>query len=239
MDNEVRINKYIADAGICSRRNADKLIEDGKVTVNGVIATSGMKVTKKDEVIVDGKPVKGADSKVYLLFNKPVGIVCTADKKEKNNIIDYIHYQTRIMYAGRLDKESEGLMLMTNDGDLIDALMRAKNAHEKEYIVTVDSPIDKNFIYEMRNGVYLEELDVTTRKCKAVMIDNRTFRITLTEGHNRQIRRMCEALSRNVVSLKRVRIVNLELSDLAVGKYRNVTREELKELFSKINYSRK
>lgn len=233
---EIRINKYIADAGICSRRNADKLIADGKVTINGVVAESGMKVSKKDKVIVDGKPIKGADSKVYLLFNKPVGIVCTADKKEKNNIIDYIHYQTRIMYAGRLDKESEGLMLMTNDGELIDALMRAKYAHEKEYIVTVNSPIDKNFIYEMRNGVYLEELDVTTRKCKATIIDGRTFRITLTEGHNRQIRRMCEALGKEVISLKRVRIVNLLLGELAVGKYRNLTREELKTLFTSINY---
>lgn len=233
---EIRINKFIADAGICSRRNADKLIEDGKVSVNGQVATSGMKVTKKDKIIVDGKPIKGADSKVYLLFNKPIGIVCTADKKEKNNIIDYINYKTRIMYAGRLDKESEGLMLMTNDGDLIDALMRARNAHEKEYIVTVNQPIDKNFIYEMRNGVYLEELDVTTRKCKATIIDGRTFRITLTEGHNRQIRRMCEALGKDVISLKRVRIVNLLLADLAVGKYRNLTREEMKTLFSAINY---
>jgi len=193
---EVRINKFIADAGICSRRNADKLIEEGKVLVNGNPASSGMKVTSKDKITVDGKPVKGADSKVYLLFNKPIGVVCTSDKKEKHNIIDYINYQTRIMYAGRLDKESEGLMLMTNDGDLIDALMRARNAHEKEYIVTVNSPIDKNFIYEMRNGVYLEELDVTTRKCKAAIIDGRSFRITLTEGYNRQIRRMCEALGK-------------------------------------------
>ena len=233
---EIRINKYIADAGICSRRNADKLIAEGKVFVNDVVAESGMKVTKKDKIVVDGKAIKGADSKVYLLFNKPVGIVCTADKKEKKNIIDYINYQTRIMYAGRLDKDSEGLMLMTNDGDLIDALMRAKNAHEKEYIVTVNSPIDKNFIYEMRNGVYLEELDVTTRKCKATIIDGRTFRITLTEGHNRQIRRMCEALGKEVVSLKRVRIVNLLLGELAVGKYRNLTREEMKTLFSSINY---
>ena len=233
---EVRINKYIADAGICSRRAADKLIEDAKVIVNGKPVTSGTKVTKKDTVIVDGKTIKGADSKVYLLFNKPVGIVCTADKKEKKNIIDYINYQTRIMYAGRLDKDSEGLMLMTNDGDLIDSLMRAKNAHEKEYIVEVKSPIDKNFIYEMRNGVYLEELDVTTRKCKATIINSRSFRITLTEGHNRQIRRMCEALGNDVTSLKRVRIVNLLLGDLAVGKYRNLTREEMKTLFSAINY---
>lgn len=238
MENEVRINKYIADAGICSRRNADKLIEEGKVTVNGVIAQSGVKVTRKDTVVVDGKEIKGADSKVYLLFNKPVGIVCTSDKREKNNIIDYMHYQTRIMYAGRLDKDSEGLMLMTNDGDLIDALMRARNAHEKEYIVKVADPIDKNFIYELRNGIYLEELDVTTRKCKATMIDNKSFRITLTEGHNRQIRRMCEALGNEVVELKRVRIVNLVLGDLAVGKYRNLTKEEAKLLFEKIGYKK-
>jgi len=238
MDNEVRINKYIADAGICSRRNADKLIEEGKVFVNGKVAVSGIKVTKKDNVIVDGKEIKGADSKVYLLFNKPVGIVCTSDKKDKNNIIDYIHYQTRIMYAGRLDKDSEGLMLMTNDGDLIDALMRAKNAHEKEYVVSVKNPIDKNFIYELRGGIYLEELNVTTRKCKATMIDNKTFRITLTEGHNRQIRRMCEALGNEVVSLKRVRIVNLTLGELAIGKYRNLTREEANTLFDKINYKK-
>ena len=236
METEVRINKYIADAGICSRRNADKLIEQGKVLVNGKTAESGQRVTKKDEIIVDGKKIKGADSKVYLLFNKPVGVVCTADKKDKNNIIDYMHYHTRIMYAGRLDKESEGLMLMTNDGDLIDSLMRAKNAHEKEYLVEVKSPIDKNFIYEMRNGVYLEELDVTTRKCKATLINSRSFRITLTEGHNRQIRRMCETLGNEVVSLKRVRIVNLLLDDLAVGKYRNLTREEMKTLFHAINY---
>ena len=236
MESEVRINKYIADAGVCSRRAADKLIEEKRVTVNGKIAESGLKVTKKDEVLIDGKQIKGADSKVYLLFNKPVGIVCTADKKEKKNIIDYINYKTRIMYAGRLDKESEGLMLMTNDGDLIDALMRAKNAHEKEYVVTVKNPIDKNFIYELRNGVYLEELDVTTRKCKASIIDGRSFRITLTEGHNRQIRRMCKALGNEVETLKRVRIVNLLLGDLAVGKYRNLTRDELKTLFYSIGY---
>lgn len=226
----VRINKYIADAGICSRRNADKLIEEGKVFVNGKKAESGMKVTTDDTVTVDGKTVSGANSKVYLLFNKPVGIVCTSEKREKNNIIDYIGYPKRIMYAGRLDKDSEGLMLMTNDGDLIDALMRAKNKHEKEYMVSVDRPIDNNFIYSIRNGIYLEELDVTTRKCKASLIDNRTFKITITEGHNRQIRRMCETLGRNVTSLQRVRIVNLTLGDLSVGKYRNLTKQELKEL---------
>lgn len=236
MENEVRINKYIADSGICSRRAADRLIEEGKVFVNGKAAESGQKVTRADEVIVDGKAIKGADAKVYLMFNKPVGIVCTAEKKEKNNIIDYINYQSRIMYAGRLDKDSEGLMLMTNDGDLIDALMRAKNRHEKEYIVEVKEPIDKNFIYDLRNGIYLEELDVTTRKCKAAMINSHSFRITLTEGYNRQIRRMCQVLGHTVVSLKRVRIVNLELADLAVGKYRNLTKAEQRELFEKIGY---
>lgn len=234
MDEQIRVNKYIADAGICSRRAADKLIEDGKVLINGKLAESGQKVSNSDKVIVDGKEIKASEPKVYLLFNKPVGVVCTSDKKEKNNIIDFIHYRTRIMYAGRLDKDSEGLMLMTNDGDLIDSLMRAKNAHEKEYIVEVKSPIDKNFIYELRNGVYLEELDVTTRKCKASLINSTAFRITLTEGHNRQIRRMCEALGNEVVSLKRVRIANLLLGELAVGKYRNLTREETKTLFSAI-----
>ena len=234
---EIRINKFIADAGVCSRREADRLIEDGRVLVNGEKAVSGMKVTGADEVTIDGKSVNKSESKVYLIFNKPVGVVCTTDKREKNNIIDYMKYNTRIMYAGRLDKDSEGLMLMTNDGDLIDVLMRARNAHEKEYIVTVDAPIDRNFIYELRNGVYLEELDVTTRKCKASLIDNTTFKIILTEGHNRQIRRMCEALSRNVVTLKRVRIVNLELGKLETGKYRNVTDSELNKLFSSVGYN--
>lgn len=231
---EVRINKYIADSGLCSRRSADKLIEEKRVMVNGEIAQSGMKVTEDDEILVDGKTVKGADSKVYLLFNKPVGIVCTSDKKEKQNIIDFINYKTRIMYAGRLDKDSEGLMLMTNDGDLIDSLMRAKNKHEKEYIVKVKEPIDKNFIYEIRNGVFLEELNVTTRKCKASLIDQNTFRITITEGLNRQIRRMCMACDKTVISLKRVRIANLKLDDLKVGKYRNLTKEELREMFKEI-----
>lgn len=236
MEELVRVNKYIADAGICSRRAADKLIEEGKVLVNGAKAVSGQKVSKADSVTVGDTVIKPSEAKVYLLFNKPVGIVCTADKKEKNNIIDYIGYKSRIMYAGRLDKDSEGLMLMTNDGDLIDALMRAKNAHEKEYIVNVKMPIDKNFIYELRNGIYLEELDVTTRKCKASLIDQKTFRITLTEGYNRQIRRMVESLGNEVVGLKRVRIVNLLLGELATGKYRNVTREELKKLFLEIDY---
>lgn len=236
MEELVRVNKYIADAGICSRRAADKLIEEGKVLVNGAKAVSGQKVSKADSVTVGDTVIKPSEAKVYLLFNKPVGIVCTADKKEKNNIIDYIGYKSRIMYAGRLDKDSEGLMLMTNDGDLIDALMRAKNAHEKEYIVNVKMPIDKNFIYELRNGIYLEELDVTTRKCKASLIDQKTFRITLTEGYNRQIRRMVESLGNEVVGLKRVRIVNLFLGELATGKYRNVTREELKKLFLEIDY---
>lgn len=236
MDEQIRVNKYIADAGICSRRAADKLIEEGKVLINGKPAESGQKVSKNDKVVVDGKEIKSSEAKIYLIFNKPVGIVCTSDKKEKNNIIDYINYKTRIMYAGRLDKDSEGLMLMTNDGDLIDALMRAKNAHEKEYIVEVKNPIDKNFIYALRGGIYLEELDITTRKCKATMINSSSFRITLTEGHNRQIRRMCEALGNEVTSLKRVRIVNLLLGDLAAGKYRNLTRQEAKILFTAVNY---
>lgn len=229
---EVRINKFIADAGICSRRAADKLIEEGKVTVNGVVVENGVKVTDADEVIVDGKLISREEEKLYFAFNKPVGIVCTAEKREKDNIIDFINYNKRLMYAGRLDKESEGLIILTNDGDLIDKMMRAREKHEKEYIVKVNRDIDEDFIYNMRSGIYLEELEVTTRKCKVSLIDSRTFRITLTQGLNRQIRRMCSALDYKVVSLKRVRVVNIELGDLKVGKMRPLTDEELNELMS-------
>lgn len=229
---EVRINKFIADAGICSRRAADKLIEEGKVTVNGVVVENGVKVTDADEVIVDGKLISREEEKLYFAFNKPDGIVCTAEKREKDNIIDFINYNKRLMYAGRLDKESEGLIILTNDGDLIDKMMRAREKHEKEYIVKVNRDIDEDFIYNMRSGIYLEELEVTTRKCKVSLIDSRTFRITLTQGLNRQIRRMCDALGYKVVSLKRVRVVNIELGDLKVGKMRPLTDEELNELMS-------
>lgn len=236
MDNNtsVRINKYIADAGICSRRAADKLVEEGAVEIDGVKATAGSKVFADSTVTVNGEVIGKSSKKVYFAFNKPVGIVCTAEKKEKDNIIDFINYPVRLLYAGRLDKESEGLIILTNDGDMINSMMRARYGHEKEYIVTVDKDINKDFIYSLRNGVYLEELDVTTRKCKASLIDNRTFRIILTQGLNRQIRRMCEAFGVNVISLKRVRIMNIELADLSVGSMRTLSSEELKELRNRL-----
>lgn len=232
---EVRINKFIADAGVCSRRAADKLIEEGKVTVNGVVAENGVKVTDADEVIVDGKVISREEEKLYFAFNKPVGIVCTAEKREKDNIIDYINYEKRLMYAGRLDKESEGLIILTNDGDLIDKMMRAREKHEKEYVVKVNKDIDENFAKEMSSGIYIEELDVTTRKCKVDTIDNRTFRIVLTQGLNRQIRRMCDTLGYKVVSLKRVRVVNIKLGDLKTGKMRALTGAELNTLMTMVN----
>ena len=230
----IRINKYIADAGICSRRAADKLVEEGVVEIDGVKATAGSRVFEDSIVTVNGEAVGFANKKVYFAFNKPAGIVCTAEKKEKNNIIDFINYPVRLLYAGRLDKESEGLIILTNDGDLINSMMRARYGHEKEYIVTVDRDINKDFIYSLRNGVYLEELEVTTRKCRASLIDNRSFRIILTQGLNRQIRRMCEAFNVNVVALKRVRVMNIELGDLAPGNMRTISSEEMKELRKKL-----
>lgn len=235
MENQVRINKYIAEAGVCSRRGADKLIEEGKVTVNGKVAESGMKVTDGDVIVVDGKTISAAEEKLYFAFNKPVGIVCTAEKKEKNNIIDYISYDKRLVYAGRLDKDSEGLIIMTNDGDLVNDMMRARNGHEKEYIVTVNKEIDDDFIYAMSNGVYLDELDTTTKKCKVWKVGKKSFRIILTQGLNRQIRRMCEAFGVKVVSLKRDRIVNIMLGDLTPGQMRPISNKELSELKKQIN----
>lgn len=229
---EVRINKFIADAGICSRRAADRLIEEGKVTVNGVVAENGVKVTDADEIIVDGKLISREEEKLYFAFNKPVGIVCTAEKREKDNIIDFINYDKRLMYAGRLDKESEGLIILTNDGELIDKMMRARENHEKEYIVKVNKQIDDSFVKEMSAGVYIEELDVTTRKCKVELLNDRSFRIVLTQGLNRQIRRMCDVLGYKVVSLKRVRVVNIKLDNLKTGQMRALTGDELNELMT-------
>ena len=236
MESMIRINKFIADSGICSRRAADKLIEEGKVIVNGNVAVSGMKVLDSDEIIVDGKAISREEEQLYFAFNKPVGIVCTAEKKEKNNIIDFIGYGKRLMYAGRLDKDSEGLIIMTNDGELINSLMRARENHEKEYIVKVNKDIDRDFIYKMSNGVYLDELEVTTRKCKVEAVDNRTFRIILTQGLNRQIRRMCDANGYKVVSLKRERIVNIKLGNLKPGEMRPLTNKELEDLNSIVRY---
>lgn len=226
---KTRINKFLSEAGYCSRRAADKLIEERRVTINGSVPEMGTKIVEGDEVRVDGELISKAKEKpVYLAFHKPVGIVCTTDTRvEKDNIIDYIGYPKRIFPIGRLDKASEGLIFLTNDGDIVNKILRARNNHEKEYIVTVNRPITRKFIQQMSNGVPI--LDTVTRKCKVEQISKFTFRIILTQGLNRQIRRMCEFLDYQVKKLKRVRIMNVEL-DLPVGKWRDLTKQELKEI---------
>lgn len=226
---EIRLNKYLSDSGVCSRREADRLIQQGQVRINGLPVQIGQKVMSGDLVTVKGKPIRLADEKIYLLFHKPRGIECTEQKKVKNNIIQYLNYPVRITYAGRLDKDSEGLMLMTNDGDLINNMMRARNGHEKEYLVTVDKPITEDFLKNMAQGVPI--LDTITRSCTITQTGKYTFRIILTQGLNRQIRRMCEYFHYKVTKLKRVRILNLELGSLPLGKSRPATDEELTQLF--------
>ena len=224
-----RINKYLSEVGYCSRRAADKLISEGRVTINGVVPEMGTKIKKEDEVRVDGELISEPKEKpVYLAFNKPVGIVCTTDTKvEKDNIIDYINYPKRIFPIGRLDKPSEGLIFLTNDGDIVNKILRARNNHEKEYLVTVNKPITNNFIQKMSSGVPI--LDTVTRKCKVEQISKNQFKIILTQGLNRQIRRMCEFLDYRVVKLKRTRIMNVSL-DTQVGKWRNLTDSEIREI---------
>lgn len=222
-----RINKFLSEAGYCSRRAADKLIEQRRVTINGVVPAMGTKIAPGDEVRVDGELVSGSKEKpVYLAFNKPIGIVCTTDTKvEKDNIIDFINYPSRIFPIGRLDKPSEGLIFLTSDGDIVNKILRARNNHEKEYEVTVNRPITANFIQKMGDGIPI--LGTLTRKCKVEQLTKYTFKIILTQGLNRQIRRMCEYLDYNVVKLKRTRIMNVSL-DIPVGKWRHLTEEELK-----------
>lgn len=232
---EIRLNKYLSEAGICSRREADKLIESGRVTVDGKTATTGMKVTEENLVCVGKKPVKPKNEMVLLAVNKPVGIVCTEEKRERHNIIEFLKYPTRITYIGRLDKDSEGLLLMTNNGDIINKMMRAGNAHEKEYKVTVNKPITDEFIKQMSEGVPI--LDTVTRKCKVERIGKYKFRIILTQGLNRQIRRMCEYFGYQVTRLERIRVMNITLGDLKPGQYRKVTEEEIAELFELIKDS--
>ena len=229
-DGEIRINKYLAQCGVCSRREADELISKGRVTVDGMPALNGMKILPGMIVKVNGKVVSGVEEKVYLAFNKPRGIVCTAMKGDERNVIDFISYPKRITYCGRLDKDSEGLLILTNDGDLIDAMMRSRNNHEKEYIVTVNKPATEAFLYELSKGVYLEELDVTTKKCKVTRISDNSFSIILTQGLNRQIRRMCEAFGYRVRKLVRVRVMNVNLWELPTGKYRELTSDEVNTL---------
>jgi 23S rRNA pseudouridine2604 synthase len=226
-----RLNKYLSDAGVCSRRAADAAIEAGKVIVNGEVAQMGMKVTSDDVVLFEGRPVSNVGKKQILIaYNKPAGIVCTAEKREKNNIIEHINYPERIYPIGRLDKDSTGLILLTNQGDLVNKIMRAVNAHEKEYVVTVDKEITADFIKKMAAGVYLDELEVTTRRCQIKKLGPNKFDIILTQGLNRQIRRMCQALGYRVRTLKRVRIMNINLGDLKEDTYRDVSLKELKEL---------
>lgn len=227
-ENLTRLNKYLSEAGYCSRRKADDLIDQGRVTVNGEVPEMGTKISPEDVVRVNGEIVAPKKKEnVYLAFNKPVGIVCTTNSAEKKNIVDFINYPTRIFPIGRLDKPSEGLILLTDDGDIVNKILRARNNHEKEYIVTVDRIINPDFISRMSNGIPI--LDTLTRKCEVEQLSKYTFRIVLTQGLNRQIRRMCEYLGYEVVKLKRIRIMNIKL-DVPVGKYRHVTSEELETL---------
>ena len=225
-----RINKYLSEVGYCSRRTADRLIEEGKITINGKIPEKGTKVKESDQVEVEGQRI-GESTKqksIYLAFNKPIGIVCTTDRRvERNNIIDFIKYPIRIFPIGRLDKLSEGLIFLTNDGDIVNKILRARNNHEKEYIVSVNREINKSFIHSMSNGVKI--LDTTTTNCFVEQLGPKKFKIILTQGLNRQIRRMCESLGYRVKSLKRVRIMNIKL-DIPTGKYREFTKKELLEL---------
>ena len=232
-----RLNKFISETGYCSRREADKLIEEGRVTINGVVPEMGTKVSIEDEVRIDGKLIIEKTGKhIYLAFNKPVGIECTTNLDVKNNIVDFINYPKRIFPIGRLDKASEGLIFMTDDGDIVNKILRARNNHEKEYIVTVNKPITDRFIQRMGNGVPI--LDTVTRKCKVEQVSKYIFKIVLTQGLNRQIRRMCEYLGYEVTALKRIRIINISL-DVPVGRYRDLTPAEIKELNTLIEPSSK
>lgn len=227
----MRLNKYLAQCGVCSRRDADKLIEQGKVLVNGQTAGMGQQVEETDTVQVGKQILQGKQSCKVLAFYKPVGVTCTErDAHAEKKIMDMIHYPERVTYAGRLDKDSEGLLLLTNDGDLINAMMRGANRHEKEYIVKTDKEITPDFLEKMAKGIYLKELDITTRECKIEKMGKYTFKIILTQGVNRQIRRMCEACGVKVKTLKRVRVMNIQLGDLAPGKWREVTGTELEQL---------
>ena len=233
---EERLNKYLADCGICSRREADRMIEAGRVIVNGVPAQMGMRISEMDDITVDGRPLDKKDRKVVLAYYKPVGVTCTEkDKYAEKTIRDAIDYPIRVTYAGRLDKDSEGLLLLTNDGDLINGLMRAANYHEKEYLVRVNKPITDSFLQKMAEGVFLKELNVQTRPCQVEKEGKFVFRIVLTQGLNRQIRRMCRALGFDAQGIKRVRVANITIGKLKPGNYRLLTAEELDELYGQLN----
>ena len=237
MEELKRLNKFIAETGYCSRREADRLIEEGRVTLNGVVPEMGTKVSAADEIRINGKLITEKTGKhVYLAFNKPVGIECTTNLDVHNNIVDYINYPKRIFPIGRLDKASEGLIFMTDDGDIVNKILRARNNHEKEYIVTVNRPITDRFIQRMGSGIPI--LDTVTRHCKVEQVSKYIFKIILTQGLNRQIRRMCEYLDYDVVALKRTRIINISL-DVPVGRYRDLTIAEIDELNTLIEPSSK
>ncbi|SIN69665.1 23S rRNA pseudouridine(2604) synthase RluF [Chitinophaga niabensis] len=234
---DISVNKYISDTGFCSRREADKYIEQGRVTINDNIASKGNRVKTGDVVEVDGEPLKKKKATIYMALNKPKGITCTTDTKDKSNIIDYLNYSSRIFPIGRLDKLSEGLIFLTNDGDIVNKILRAGNQHEKEYIVTVDKPVNLEFIKAMRNGVKI--MGVVTQKCFVQQEGTNRFRIILTQGLNRQIRRMCEALGYNVEALRRTRIMNITLKDLPPGKWRYFTKEEINTISAMVANSSK
>lgn len=233
----MRINKFLSEAGIISRRGADKWIIEGKVTINGITAELGSKVEAGDDVRVDGKPIVVEQPLVYLVLNKPVGITSTTERHVKGNIVDFVNHPLRIFHIGRLDKDSDGLILLTNDGDIVNEILRVENKHEKEYVVTVNEKITNSFLEEMATGV--EILGTTTLPCKIKKMGPKTFNITLTQGLNRQIRRMCSALGYSVKSLQRIRIMNINIEGLSIGEWRELSDTEKKELFSTLNYTAK
>jgi len=229
----MRINKFISETGFCSRRAADKLVEAGRVTINGLTAELGSQAEVTDVVEIDGQPLQTKPKPVYIVLNKPVGITCTTELDIEGNIIDFVNHPKRIFPIGRLDKDSDGLILLTNDGDIVNRILRAENNHDKEYIVTVDAPITDTFIQGMASGVDI--LGTTTKECIVEPLETRTFRIILTQGLNRQIRRMCKEFGYRVKRLQRVRIMNIELGDLPIGSWRDLTEEELRELFTTLD----
>ena len=228
MEGKIRINKFLSEVGFCSRRGADKIISQGRVYINGEIAVLGSKVNRDDLIKVDGELINNQEEKVYIAFNKPVGIECTGNQKVKNNIIDYINFNKRLFTIGRIDKDSEGLILLTNNGDIVNNVLRAENKNEKEYLVTLNKKIDKDFIQKMRSGVRI--MGKLTKKCYVEQTYENKFKIVLTQGLNRQIRRMCNALGYRVTKLKRIRVMDIKL-DTKVGEYRFLNESEVKQLF--------
>lgn len=231
------LNKYISETGFCSRREADNYIDQGRVTINDNVAIKGNRVLPGDVVEIDGEPIKKKDKTVYIAFNKPVGVTCTTDLKDKTNIISFINYKSRIFPIGRLDKPSEGLIFLTNDGDIVNKILRSGNNHEKEYVVTVDKPITGDFVHKMSNGVRI--MGAVTKKCFVKQEGKNRFRIILTQGLNRQIRRMCEALGYKVDTLKRTRIMHITLSNIPTGKWRHFTPDEIKTMEKSVSQSSK